>query len=78
MASITAVGIPSLREGKIKIGLNLQTEFTKLKVHEGDQTAEIIIVGDPKAIQKKMLNKNVFVIEYFLRPGISQPKKSLL
>ena len=46
-----------LREGKMKIGLNTQTEFTKLKMHEGDRTAELTIVGDVRAIQKKMLNK---------------------
>ena len=43
-----------LREGKINLDLNVQTIFTKLKVHEGDSTKEFTIVGDPRAIQTKM------------------------
>ena len=43
-----------LREGKMNLDLSNQTVFTKLKVFEGDGTREFTIVGDPRAIQKKM------------------------
>lgn len=45
-----------LREGKINLGLNTQTVFTKLRVFEGDRTRELTIVGDPRSIQTKMTN----------------------
>tara|TARA_Y100000593_G_scaffold90924_1_gene178463 strand:+ start:1429 stop:1701 length:273 start_codon:yes stop_codon:yes gene_type:complete len=45
-----------LREGKINLGLNLQTVFTRLRVFEGNRTQEITIVGDPRSIQTKMTN----------------------
>tara|TARA_B100000131_G_scaffold308394_1_gene337689 strand:- start:648 stop:920 length:273 start_codon:yes stop_codon:yes gene_type:complete len=46
-----------LREGKINLGLNQQTTFTKLKMLEGTSSRELTIVGDPKVIQLKMTNK---------------------
>ena len=46
-----------LREGKINLNMNMQTIFTKLKMHEGDRVVEFTIVGDPKTIQNKVLSK---------------------
>ena len=43
-----------LREGKMNLGLNMQTVFTKLKLFEGDRTREFTIVGDPRVIQDKL------------------------
>ena len=45
-----------LKEGKIKLGLNMQTVFTKLKVFEGSGTKEFTIVGDPRSVQNKLAN----------------------
>ena len=43
-----------LSEGKIKIGLNRATVFTKVKLHEGNKTSDVIVVGEPSEIQSKL------------------------
>ena len=43
-----------LTEGKIKIGLNKATVFTKVKLHEGDKTSDVVVVGEPNEIQSKL------------------------
>jgi len=46
-----------LCEGRIDLDLHQQTIFTKLKLYEGNRATEITIVGDPRDIQRKMVNK---------------------
>mgnify|MGYP003155523361 CR=1 FL=1 len=48
-----------LTEGKIKIGLNRGTVFTKVKVHEGNTTSDVIVVGDPSTVQSKLFKKSL-------------------
>ena len=43
-----------LTEGKIKIGLNRATTFTKVKLHEGNKASSVVVVGDPNEIQSKL------------------------
>jgi len=45
-----------LREGKMNLGLHKETVFTKVKINEGNKTTELIVVGEPNAVQAKMFN----------------------
>mgnify|MGYP001236697344 CR=1 FL=1 len=47
----------ALREGKMNLGLNPITTFTKIVVNEGDKSSHFVVVGDPKLIESK-LNKS--------------------
>ena len=43
-----------LNEGKIKIGINTQATFTKIKINENSGFSEIVVVGSPESIQGKI------------------------
>ncbi len=43
-----------LSEGRIQIGLNKSTIFTKIKLNEGNKATDVIVIGDPQSVQSKL------------------------
>ncbi len=51
-----------LAEGKMDIGLNRATVFTKIKLHEGNKTSDVIVVGEPSSVQSKLFKSKTKIL----------------
>ena len=43
-----------LREGKMDLDIDKNAIFSKIRLNEGQYASEIVVVGDPSAIQQKI------------------------
>jgi len=51
-----------LREGKMNLDIDKSATFSKIRLNEGQYASEIVVIGDPSAIQQKItLNKKVLL-----------------
>ena len=43
-----------MREGKVNLGLIKGATFSKVRINENNHTNEIVVVGEPSAIERKI------------------------
>lgn len=51
-----------LQEGQMNLDIDKNATFSKIRLNEGQYASEIVVIGDPSAIQQKIvLNKKVLL-----------------
>ena len=52
----------NLKEGKIRLDLHPSTSFTKVKKSMDDHIEEMILIGEPKMIERKFFRKKKMLL----------------
>ncbi len=45
-----------LDEGQMRLGIDKEATFTKIKINENSKISEIIVVGSPSAVEAKIIS----------------------